>query len=287
MRRILLKTTIPATWADDWNIARFSLLAQLLAETRDPRGRALFDVTARDREAGADGDDRDLVALPASDFDQLWLFAVDEDGGLSAGDCRAIAAFRERGRGVLLARDHQDIGACLRGLPELGRAHHFHTYNPEPDPERWYRDDADNPNISWPNYHSGANGDFQWIDARAPAHALLQRDGRPIRRLPAHPHEGAISAPPGTSGRVIASGTSRVTGRRFDLAVAFERTPSAGRALAVSTFHHFADFNWDPARGAPSFVVEEPGDGMRRDPEVLADVHAYARNVALWLTGES
>ena len=282
MQRILVKTTIPTT-ADDWSIARFALLAQLLAEMRTARGGAHFEVVARDREEGPDGEDRDLAALPTSDFDQLWLFAVDEDAGLSAGDCRAIAAFRQRGGGLLLARDHHDIGACVCNLPELGRAHHFQTVNPEPDPERRVPDDRDNPRISWPNYHSGRNGDFQSIDVLAPVHPLLLHAGRPIRRLPAHPHEGAVSAPPGTSSRVIARGTSRTTGRAFNLAVAFERTPKAGRALAVSTFHQFADYNWDPARGAPSFVTEEPGDGLRRDPEALADVHAYARNVALWL----
>lgn len=285
MHRILLKTTIPTT-ADDWSVARFALLAQLLSEMRAAEGGALFDVVARDREVGANGDDRDLAALPDADFGQLWLFAVDEDGGLSAGDCRAIAAFRERGGGLLLARDHHEIGACVCNLPELGRAHHFQNVNPEPDPERHCPDDRDNPDISWPNYHSGRNGDYQWIDALAPLHAVLLQDGRAIRRLPAHPHEGAVSAPPGTSSRVIARGTSRTTGRDFNLAVAFERTPHAGRALAVSTFHQFADYNWDPERGAPSFVTEEPGDGLRRDSEALADVHAYARNVALWLAGE-
>ena len=277
------RTTIPAT-ADDWSIARFALLAQLLAEMHAARGGALFDVVVRDREEGANGDDRDLAAL--SDFDQLWLFAVDENAGLSAGDCRAIAAFRERGGGLVLARDHHDLGACVCKLPELGRAHHFQTVNPEPDPERRVPDDRDTPHISWPNYHSGRNGDFQSIDALSPVHALLLRDGRLIRRLPAHPHEGAVSAPPGTSSRVIARGTSQTTGRAFNLAVAFERTPRGGRAVAVSTFHQFADYNWDPERGAPSFVSEEPGDGLRRDPDALADVHAYARNIALWLADE-
>jgi hypothetical protein len=285
MNRILLKTTIPAT-ADDWSIARFALLAQLLSEMRAPRGGALFDVVARDREEDAHGDDRDLAALPTSDVDQLWLFAVDEHGGLSAGDCGAITTFRERGGGVLSARDHQDTGACVGKLSGLGRAHHFQQFNPEPDPERCVRDDRDNALISWPNYHSGRNGDFQWIDAVAPHHALLVRDGRPIRRLPAHPHEGAVSAPSHTGSRVIARGTSLSSGRAFNLVVAFESTAHLGRALAVSTFHQFADYNWNPAEGAPSFVTEMPGDGLRRDPEALADVHAYARNVALWLSHE-
>jgi hypothetical protein len=36
--KVLLQTTIPAT-ADDWSIARFGLLAQLLREERDTTGQ--------------------------------------------------------------------------------------------------------------------------------------------------------------------------------------------------------------------------------------------------------
>ena len=39
-----------------------------------------------------------------------------------------------------------------------------------------------------------------------------------------------------------------------------------GRALAESTFHHFADYNWDLDRGAPSFVTEPPGTEIKADP---------------------
>jgi len=59
-----------------------------------------------------------------------------------------------------------------------------------------------------------------------------------------------------------------------------------GRALAHSSFHHFADYNWDPDAGCPSFVDEPPGDGMKRNPRALADIEAYVRNAALWLAGE-
>jgi hypothetical protein len=60
------------------------------------------------------------------------------------------------------------------------------------------------------------------------------------------------------------------------LIVAFDRTPSApGRAIAESNFHHFADYNWDLSRGAPSFVTEKPGNGMREEPRAGADIRAY------------
>jgi hypothetical protein len=103
--------------------------------------------------------------------------------------------------------------------------------------------------------------------------------------LPSHPHEGAVHAPENEDARVIAQGRSKATGRRFNLAVAFEASRGKGRAIAESSFHHFADYNWDPRRGSPSFVTEAPGDAILRDPAALASVHRYVRNVATWLAG--
>ena len=58
-----------------------------------------------------------------------------------------------------------------------------------------------------------------------------------------------------------------------------------GAGIAESSFHHFADYNWDTRSGCPSFVTERPGEGMQRVPEALADTHRYALNVAAWLSG--
>ena len=79
-----------------------------------------------------------------------------------------------------------------------------------------------------------------------------------------------------------------MTGRHFNLAVALygEVAPDGrpiGRALAESTFHHFADYNWDLYRGAPSFVTETPGTEIKADPSRLAIFKDYVRNIATWL----
>jgi len=285
--KVLLQTTI-APAADDWSIARFSLLAALLRRQRDASGRPLFDVTTRDRDALGTPDTL-LATLGRSDYHQLWLFAVDVGNGLCFEDRRGIEAFRARGGGVLVARDHMDLGCSVCDLAGIGAAHHFHTRNVDPTVPQ-VRDDPFTTAISWPNFHSGANGDYQEIEPIAPVHAVLRDPSTPdgaIRFLPSHPHEGAVSAPPGARARVIARGTSKATGVRFNIAVAFEADDRAGPAIAQSTFHHFADYNWDPRVGAPSFVDEPPGDGMLRYPEALAATHRYARNVALWLAGVS
>jgi len=94
--RILLQTTIPAI-ADDWNIDRFLLLRDHLASLVDESGEPLCNVTARNREVNADGNDAVLSGLDATDFDELWLFAVDTGNGLTVADCQGITRFRQRG----------------------------------------------------------------------------------------------------------------------------------------------------------------------------------------------
>jgi hypothetical protein len=109
-----------------------------------------------------------------------------------------------------------------------------------------------------------------------------------IRYLPAHPHEGAVSAPPSDpSARVIATRRSRVSGVSFNIAVAFEPSEAGGPAIAESTFHHFADYNWDPRMGAPSFVSEPPGDGLAKFLPARLATERYARNLAVCLAGRA
>jgi hypothetical protein len=80
---------------------------------------------------------------------------------------------REDGGGILATRDHQDLGSWLCTLGGVGRAHFFHTRHADPDESRHVRDDQDTKSISWPNYHSGSNGDYQKINPIAPVHEVL------------------------------------------------------------------------------------------------------------------
>lgn len=285
--KILLQTTVPF-FADGWHIGRFSLLRDYLASLADSHGKPLFEVVARNRKALGKPDPV-LASLGKSDVGQLWLFAVDEGDGLTAEDCTGISEFRRRGGGLMVTRDHMDLGSSVCTLAGIGAAHHFHSKNPDPDPARRQIDDPYTTDILWPNFHSGANGDFQIIAPVDPPHPILHDPRAPgglLRHLPAHPHEGDVSNPSGdTTARVIATGRSKVTGVAFNIAVAFEASAAGGPALAQSTFHHFADCNWDPAMGAPSFASEPFGDGMMRSPEAQRACRRYARNLALWLAG--
>lgn len=285
-KKILLQTTIP-TAENDWSIARFSQLAALLREQRDESGNLLYDVTARDRDPPGQPDSV-LSTIDQSDFDELWLFAVDTGDGLTEEDCAAISRFRRSGRGLLVTRDHMDLGSSVCTLGGVGQAHYFHSKHQDPDVERRKRDDPYTTNIDWPNFHSGANGDFQEIEVVGPAHPVLANAQSPtgsIRYLPSHPHEGGIGAPEGENAMVILKGKSQATGVDFNISVAFEPSEQGGPAIAESTFHHFADYNWDPRSGCPTFVSEKPGDGLRRVPDAMADTHRYALNIAAWLSG--
>jgi hypothetical protein len=290
-KSILLQTTIPAI-ADDWNIDRFSLLRDHLASRTDENGKPLYKVTARNREVNSEGSDPILSSLETTDFDQLWLFAVDPGDGLTVADCQGITRFRQQGGGMLTTRDHQDLGSSLCTLGGVGRAHFFHTRHPEPDELRHVRDDQVTRTISWPNYHSGSNGDYQKILAVKPVHELLQNPNNSsgvIEYFPAHPHEGAVGVPEDEEhAEVIATGTSTVTRRPFNLIVAFENSRddhgnTLGRAVAESSFHHLVDYNWDTSKGCPSFLEEPPGDEIIREPARLEDVKTYVANVARWL----
>ena len=278
--RVLLQSTISYS-QDDWHVGRFSLLREHLG--------TVAAVVARNREPDRDGDDPVLSNLSRAQFDEVWLMGVDAGAGVSRKDLAGIGAFQKEGGGLLTARDHQNMGMWLRQIEGVGQAHFFNQKEYcEPDVNRLCADDRETPTISWPNYHSGRNGDVQQVAAVDPLHPLLETDELPHGRVelfPAHPHEGAVRPPKDEPrARTVARGTSLATGRAFDLVVAFERTPAApARAIAESSFHHFADYNWDVARGAPSFVTEKPGDGIRRDPRALDHVRAYVRNAVAWL----
>jgi hypothetical protein len=282
---VLLQTTIEHQ-ENDWHIGRFSMLRDYLASLTAPEGGRLFNVTARNRDP-IGTPDTVLSLLDQSTYDELWLFAVDVGDGLQEEDRAGILRFRARGGGLMITRDHMDLGCSICTMGSVGAAHVFHTHNASevvPPP-----DDTGTPQIQWPNFHSGANGAAQRAEAPLPVHPIMQdvaSESGTIMYLPAHPHEGAVVAPASDPrARVIATGTSLASGKRFNIAVAFEPSNGEGPAIAQSTFHHFADYNWDPSRGSPDFVTETPVRDLPNNPRAMASVHRYVRNVAVWLGG--
>jgi hypothetical protein len=269
--RVLLQTTIPYT-EDDWHVGRFSLLRDEVA--------TVADVVARDRENGDNGNDPVLVTLDTSEFDQLWLIAVDKGNGITSDECGAITRFRERGGHVFVTRDHMDLGVSVCNLGGIGDAHYFHSRNPDPDPQNRVNDDRVTRSIQWPNYFSGPNGDVQTIATVEPVHPVLAG----VATLPSHPHEGSVGTPKGSlDARVVVRSVSKQTGRPFNIAVAFEGHDGGGKGWAESTFHHFVDYNWDINAGCPSFLEEPPSDAIAKRPQLLDDTKRYVRNLVTWM----
>ena len=132
--QILLQTTIPDV-EDDWHVGRFSLLRQHLSSLKDKQGNNLFVVTARNRQTDNAGNDEVLSQLDTTDFDQLWIFAVDTGTGLTKSDCEGITRFRQRGGGILSMRDHHRMGSnqtvgirmgCANSTAEARTVHRIH-----------------------------------------------------------------------------------------------------------------------------------------------------------------
>src|SRR5260370_26603447 len=190
--RILLQTTIPER-AEDWDVGRFSLLRAFLQWQVDEKRTPVFGVKARNR-LGVESDPV-LSTLDRSNFDELWLFAVDEGVGIPAVDREGITRFHRRGGGLLVTRDHQDLGSSVYNLGRVGGAHFFHSKNPELDESRHVPDDIETKAISWPNYHSARNRDYQKVTPLEPVHELLLNPASPsgvVESFPAHPHYGAV-----------------------------------------------------------------------------------------------
>lgn len=257
MAKILLQTTLVS--ANDWHVGRFARLADLL------RGDG-HEVVCRDREPRADGSDTLLPQLPDSDFEQLWLIAGDTGNGLAPADVRGILRFRERGGGVLTAREDKNRGVSLLNLGAIGSVNNFHTYNRARGPR--------------PARHAAKKSGYQRIVPMPPVHELLHTEKSPsgvVEFFPAHPHEGALSIPDNMPyARAIAAPADAGQARTFALAVAIENEPTGnghpcGRAIAISSFQHLADSNWEPLQS-------------REDADRLAAFQDYIRNIARWLS---
>jgi hypothetical protein len=258
MAKILIQTTAPDN--TEWHSARFQKLATALRAGG-------HDVVSRDRTPDETGSDSVLSSLGNSDYDQLWLIAVDRGNGLSPDDVRGVLRFRERGGGVLSARDREDTGASLLNLGAIGLVNNFATYNRERSKRAG-------------NASAGRCGPAQRIVPLEPVHDVFRSSKSPtgvVEYVPAHPHEGTISVPDDWNFARVIAVCDGGTHPAANVAIAIENEPGAnghpnGRALAVSTFRQFADESWEE---------------LREDRQRLDVFEDYLRNIARWLTPAS
>src|SRR5712692_4559214 len=98
--KILVQTTIPRR-PDDWSTESLTLMRRELAAIEEAGLR--FDVVARDRAADPATPDPVLSRLHETDFDELWLFALDGErdrrprtAPVSPASGSGVAAFSRR-----------------------------------------------------------------------------------------------------------------------------------------------------------------------------------------------
>jgi hypothetical protein len=153
-----------------------------------------------------------------SQYDQMWLFAVERAGSeISEPELRAITQFMDGGGGVFATGDHEDLGVAMCGaVPRVRSMRKWHWPNPGPNGEPVA------PAVDGPNRHDtlsegndpGIQLDDQSDDipqritprlySRWPwnkfffvshPHPLLSGPRGVIRVLPDHPHEGECYEP--------------------------------------------------------------------------------------------
>ena len=275
----LLLSTI-ATDANDWHIGRFSLLGTMIrtaGEEMDPS----FNLTVNDYPT-SDADRKALQDdLSSGRYGQIWLIAPDLDNGPDAGFFRALEAAVKGGTDLVIARDHTDLGCCLLELKDclddVGQTQTFQRTWTDLPKDREYADPACAAIVT-PCVVTGQNGGVQICRQRA-EHPLLNFASMIPGHLviPAHPHEGVIRKV-AASQTVLLSSFSITSGREQTTAIVDE-ADGRGMVLHHSTFHHFADYNLDVAKGAPDFVLDPPSTQTAESPALLNDIKAYVRSV--------
>lgn len=275
----LLLSTI-ATDANDWHIGRFSLLGAMIrtaGEEMDPSfNLTISDYPTSDVDRKALQDD-----LSSGRYGQIWLIAPDMDNGPDTGFFRALEAAVKGGTDLVIARDHTDLGCCLLELKDclddVGQTQTFQRTWTDLPKDREYADPACAAIVT-PCVVTGQNGGVQICRQRA-EHPLLNFASMIPGHLviPAHPHEGVIRKV-AASQTVLLSSFSITSGREQTTAIVDE-AEGRGMVLHHSTFHHFADYNLDVAKGAPDFVLDPPSTQIADSPALLNDIKAYVRSV--------
>ena len=219
--------------------------------------------------------------LSSGRYGQIWLIAPDLDNGPDAGFFRALEAAVKGGTDLVIARDHTDLGCCLLELKDclddVGQTQTFQRTWTDLPKDREYADPACAAIVT-PCVVTGQNGGVQICRQRA-EHPLLNFASMIPGHLviPAHPHEGVIRKV-AASQTVLLSSFSITSGREQTTAIVDE-AEGRGMVLHHSTFHHFADYNLDVAKGAPDFVLDPSSTQTAESPALLNDIKAYVRSV--------
>jgi hypothetical protein len=291
------------------------VLATLAA---DPYYWVRFQVTKASRVNDASADaafrNKTLDAVNLADYDEVWFFGLERlPSVLSTAEINAMRAFMDKGGGVLVTGDHEDLGAAIAsaipragkmrawsaGAPPVSGPFHHSTLRQGHDPGYVFNDQSDDvPQVI--RYRRYPLPWTHWWALRSAPHPVLCGPDGPIDVLPDHMHEGLVTIPtslpasewPSKAGfqpqpEAIAWGKIEepglaVSGTEFAVLGAYDgHLADVGRIVGDSTWHHWFDINLIGDNGA--VIGDTAGFDVPTGAAALKKIEAYFLNVAIWL----
>lgn len=197
----------------------YHLSRVLEAIQHDLPSYVLIDVTTARHDSVPGDASADINGLrfnthDLSQYDQIWLFAVNPGNGLQAGEVSALWDFMNGGGGVFATGDHEALGEALCArIPRVRSMRRWYYPSPGPnlepvaparnvDPQRGEKDstttlaggDFDGiPQTIAPTMYSSPAA-YVFVVREYPHPVLCGKDGV-ITKLPDHMHEGLVEVP--------------------------------------------------------------------------------------------
>ena len=203
-----------------FGVADFGLRALLGELAVPPNPWVRFEVTKAHRrtDPNAHISDFRFDAIDLSQYDEIWLFAVERAGTeISESELRVVAEFMDNGGGVFATGDHEDLGVAICGrIPRVRSMRKWYWPKPGPngEPVAPKVDGPDRHDTLSPGNDPGVQFDDQSDDTpqhitprmyssepwnpyfhRSYPHPLLCGPRGAIQVLPDHPHEGECYEP--------------------------------------------------------------------------------------------
>jgi hypothetical protein len=215
-----------------FGMADFGLKTLLDILNVSPGPWVRFEVTKAHRRTDPDADLQNFLFdnHDLSQYDQIWMFAVERSGSpiLTDSELRAVSEFMDGGGGVFATGDHEDLGVAMCGrvprvrsmrkwywpnpgpngepvAPAVGGPNRYDTLSEGNDPGIQFNDQSDDiPQRITPRLYSSWSW-LKWFHRVYP-HPLLCGPRGIIRVLPDHPHEGECYEPSDLSASFTFSG---------------------------------------------------------------------------------
>jgi len=256
------------------------------------------------------------TSVTLNDFDQVWLFGINNGVGLPAAELTVVEAYMNGGGGLFATGDHGTLGSSLCGnITRVKDMRYWADFGAnEVGMSQARRNDTNRPKAgdSTSLYFDNQSDNIpQNIAVRTfgagMPHPLLSistsiRPSGIIDIMPDHPHEGeckqetsftanGVTVPTqiiATSFVLGGSTTAGGAGKALtephcfpSIAVWDGRFANAGRIVVDSTWHHFININLN---GVGSNGGDIPGQQSGLTSSDFIAIRQYFMNISLWMS---